>query len=276
MGVPTMGTGPTTAWSDDSSGYDAGPYNLPNDGSQWSFTTVMVLIARLINSVGALYSGGSMQVGAYSGASFTIAAGALVTFLRLLADKAANLDAGSNTFRGKMLLGAGATDPGANGLGVGGNEVVVGAAQAASYTAIGGMTFGGLFTPNGSTARVRWRQGAIPDASTSTIDVTAETWWISGQSQDIVITLDKATHVPAAGERLRVLLYNMTTYGASFLNGSGGATISTDSDGSGGAYRWCAFEFEFIDGNWHLAGQTGTRGNNNTTSNVFATNPEGV
>jgi ethanolamine utilization microcompartment shell protein EutS len=104
MGVPTQGTGPTTAWVGDGSGYDAAPYNLPNDGAQWSFATVMVLLARIINSIQALYTGVPIQVAAYTGAIWTIAAGPLSAFLHDLADKAAKVDAAINTFTGAVSI----------------------------------------------------------------------------------------------------------------------------------------------------------------------------
>lgn len=104
MGVPTQGTGPTTAWVGDGSGYDAAPYNLPNDGAQWSFATVMVLLARIINSIQALYTGVPIQVAAYAGTIWTIAAGPLSAYLHDLADKAAKVDAADTTFTGNMSV----------------------------------------------------------------------------------------------------------------------------------------------------------------------------
>lgn len=54
MGIPTQGSGASTPWSADGSGYDPGPYDLPNDGALWNFSTVMTLFARIINGLGAV------------------------------------------------------------------------------------------------------------------------------------------------------------------------------------------------------------------------------
>lgn len=54
MALPAQGMGTSTPWTGDDS-YDASAFPLPNDGSQWSFATVMLLIARLINNTGHIY-----------------------------------------------------------------------------------------------------------------------------------------------------------------------------------------------------------------------------
>jgi hypothetical protein len=137
MGVPTQGAGTTTSWTADGSGYDAGPYDLPNDGSQWSFATVMVLIARIINSLGGLYSGSSSQVAAYSGTMWTIAAGNLSTFLHALADKAAKLD-GNNAFTGTCTFGPQATFT----TGLAGGDVSAATGEIAALWATGTLRCG--------------------------------------------------------------------------------------------------------------------------------------
>jgi hypothetical protein len=107
MGVPQQGSGPTTSWSDDGSGYDPGPYPLPNDGAQWSFATVMYLLARIINSLGALYTGGAMQLPVQAG-NIPIVAGPAITWFRLVAQVAARIDA-SNVFSASQTFSSGVT-----------------------------------------------------------------------------------------------------------------------------------------------------------------------
>ncbi len=173
MGVPTQGAGPTTSWSGDGSGYDAGPYDLPNDGAVWSFATVMVLLARIINSLQGLYTGTSLQVAAYSGAIWTIAAGPLSTFLRALADKAAKVD-NANTFSSAQTFSGGATVS---------TALLVG----------GGATFGAKIQRSAGAYDTRVSTDIATNATAATISASYSAWvadaW-AGAGGNLAVTLN--------------------------------------------------------------------------------------
>lgn len=115
-------------------------------------------------------------VAGYSGASFTIASGTVETFLRLLADKAAKLDATVNAFTGKMQVGASAPDPGANGLGVAGGITVGGASTLAAVTCTT-LTVSVLKILAGHYLSTEDHKGTTT-AATATIDVTTSSLWV--------------------------------------------------------------------------------------------------
>lgn len=174
-------------------------------------------------------------VAGYSGASFTIASGTVETFLRLLADKAAKLDATVNAFTGKMQIGASATDPGAVGLGIEGGLTVGGASTLGVVTA-------SLVTPNAlkitqTFERSQWTPSA--SAATLTWSVTdGPVIWLDAHTVPCTLTL--ADPPTSSAKRYEVDIFWAPTTSTDDLTVRNAATSIIGGLGDSGwiRFRW--------------------------------------
>ena len=206
------------------------PLVAPNDGEDVTYATfIQLVIFKMIDWLSYLDAGGSSVPG-YTGASFTVGDGnpahssALLTFLHLLADKAAKLDQ-ANTFTA--------------GMGVVGNILLV-----------GDLLLGGALRLTAGSSISRTVTAVATNATTLTMDAASSSEYVAeawdGAGGTLTVTLAAYVGVIPNPEMTLKFGPAAPSHRAIFLGGSdeltGIASIAFRWDGAAWKFRTSAGE----------------------------------